>query len=383
MNILILSAETVKTGKGGVEQVAASLTEGFAAGGNGVFHLAWEKTAEEASVPAQFYFPKKSPLACAENAEFFEKFLHENAIDAVLFNWGIGKEYMFSEITRRLKVPVAALFHNDPDYYFFRYAKRFLWCIKKHHRMWRQARKYRWNLEHCDALVLLTEGFRAHLAHHLPESQKNSPKIRVIGNPTTFPAQKIDFSAKKKEVVFVGLDPVQKRPGLMFEIWTRVQDAHPDWQLKLLGGGENLKATREIAANFPLKRVSFEGWQKPAPYYRDASIFCMTSAYEGFPMALGEAARFACVPVVFDAFPSARDIVSDGENGIVVREGEIEKFAAELSRLMDDSAEREHLGACAARDVERFSLPAVCARWLDLFENLKKEIRETNRENDG
>ena len=82
-------------------------------------------------------------------------------------------------------------------------------------------------------------------------------------------------------------------------------------------------------------------------------------------------ARFACVPVVFDAFDAAKDVIRHGENGILVPEGNLEKFADELSRLMSDSILRERLARNAEEDINRFSVENVCARYIELFTMLQ------------
>lgn len=372
MNILILSSETVKVGKGGIDSVSLTLTEGFVAQGHKVFHLAWKKTEGAASVSDMFYLPESKPLASRGNLSYYENFLRKHRIDAVIYQWGIGKEYALSDVTRRLKIPVVAVFHSDPEYYYSRYRHRSFWWLKKYYRIYSQKRKYRWNLEHCDAVVLLTEGFREKLDRHLTAEQKGSPKIHVIANPVRFPSQAVDFSQKKNEVLFVGLDMEAKRPDLMLKIWLQVQERFSDWTLRMLGGGKHLEALKRIASALPLKNVSFEGWQDPCPYYRNASIFCMTSVFEGFPMVLGEAARFACVPVAFDAFDAAKDVIAHEKNGILVPEGNIEKFAEELGRLMNDLPLRERIARNAEKEINRFSVENVCCRYLDLFTMLKE-----------
>ena len=115
-----------------------------------------------------------------------------------------------------------------------------------------------------------------------------------------------------------------------------------------------------------LERVRFEGFQNPEPYYRDASIFCMTSAYEGLPMVLIEAASFGCVPVAFESFAAVRDIISAGENGCLVPAFDLDAYAETLARLMSDDALRERL----AQIPEKFSPEKIGAQWEALFREI-------------
>lgn len=63
----------------------------------------------------------------------------------------------------------------------------------------------------------------------------------------------------------------------------------PDWHLDIVGDGPDAAALKELAERLRLSNVSFEGFRNPAPYYRRASIFCMTSTFEGFGLVLPEA----------------------------------------------------------------------------------------------
>ncbi len=154
-----------------------------------------------------------------------------------------------------------------------------------------------------------------------------------------------------------------KQPQLLLKIWAKLEPKFPDWSLKMVGGGHEFESIRALAGTLGLKRVSFEGFQKPESYYRDASIFCMTSAYEGWGLVLVEAAAFGCVPVAFDSFAAVYDIIADGENGKLVPAFDLEKYAVTLAELMRDNALRERLVRNALRDVEQFSKEKIYARW--------------------
>jgi len=378
MNICYLSAENPVVGHGGVDTVALVLTRGFEALGHKVFHLAW--TRNEMSRDASnceenlacAILPDPAHFGSAANLDFFEKFLSENKIDVVLYAWGIGKKYPFSCVTRHVGVPVAALFHNTPDFYRFRYG-----FFERIRRKFSQQSKYRHNFDACDALVLLTEGFRASLENFLRDDQRgrSREKIFAIGNPARFSRKSVDFSKKGKTLLMVGIGLRSKRPELLLGAWEKIQNRFPDWALKILGGGSDRDVLREIVREKQLQRVFLEGFQNPENYYREASIFCMTSAYEGFPMVLPESAAFGCVPVAFDSFAAVRDIISDGGNGVLVPAFDLDAYAEKLAQLMSDNVLRERLAQTALSQIpEKFSAQKIAQKWLDLFEKLKSNL---------
>lgn len=62
-----------------------------------------------------------------------------------------------------------------------------------------------------------------------------------------------------------------------------------------------------------MERVVFTGWQDPESFYRDASILCLTSDFEGWGMVLTEAMTFGAVPVAFNSYAAITDIIDDGK----------------------------------------------------------------------
>jgi len=372
MNICYLSVENPVVGRGGVDTVAVVLTRGFESRGDKVFHVAWQRNVRSGdetfgkNLPCEF-LPDAKHFGAKENADFFQKKLVKNRIDAVIYSCGIGKKYPFSQVTRSLGVPVAADFHSQPNYYRFRYG-----FFERIRRRFSQRAKYRWNFDACDALVLLSDGLRCQLVQHLRSEQakRSREKIFAIGNPAPFPPQTVEFSQKKKEILMVGIGWSAKRPYLLLRAWKKLEARFPEWSVRFLGGGYDLKKLRVFAEKLGLRRAFFEGFQNPEKYYREASIFCMTSAYEGFPMVLVESAAFGCVPVAFDSFAAVRDIISDGENGVLVPAFDLDAYAEKLAQLMSDDALRERLAQTALSKIpEKFSPQKIVQKWIALFDS--------------
>jgi len=97
-------------------------------------------------------------------------------------------------------------------------------------------------------------------------------------------------------------------------------------------------------------------------------VFCLPSyANEGVPQALMQAMACA-LPVITTPVGSIEEIVEAGVNGIIVPPRNAARLAAELSRLLDDSAARSTLGnraSAAAR--ERFGEALMVERMLGVF----------------
>ena len=96
----------------------------------------------------------------------------------------------------------------------------------------------------------------------------------------------------------------------------------------------------------------------------------MTSAFEGLPMTILEAQQNRCVPVVFDTFASLPDVVSNGRNGFVIPEGDVDQYVARLTQLMNDESLCKEMGENALIDCQRFAPQKVAEQWNSLFNEL-------------
>ena len=101
-----------------------------------------------------------------------------------------------------------------------------------------------------------------------------------------------------------------------------------------------------------------------------SSVFAFSSRYEGFGMVLVEA--MACgVPVVsFDCPCGPKDIVRDGEDGIIVETGNTSEFAKALSTIIRDTDLREKLAVNARHNVQRFKMDQIAKQWKCVFDQL-------------
>ena len=161
---------------------------------------------------------------------------------------------------------------------------------------------------------------------------------------------------KEQRVLFVGrLDNSVKGVDRLLRIWARAGKSLPDWHLDIVGDGPDAAALKELAERLRLSNVSFEGFRNPAPYYRRASIFCMTSTFEGFGLVLPEAMQHGCVPMAFNSYAAVRDLVIPGETGILAPPFDEEEYARQLLRLMQDDPLRSAMAQAGPQHAALFS----------------------------
>ena len=226
--------------------------------------------------------------------------------------------------------------------------------------------KYRIAYEASDKMIMLSEGFIEQYDQFI---QGDKTHYMSIPNMLTYAIDPELLHTKKKTILIVArMEERQKRIKMALRIWKRIPLS--DWQLKIIGDGEDLSYYKQLTAKWHLKNVSFEGQQDPLLYYRESSIFMMTSAFEGWPMTLMEAIPCGCVPIAFDSFSAVHDIIQSGRNGYIMPNNDIDGYARALQELMNNESLRAELAANAQKDVLRFSRENIAKQWKTLFENL-------------
>lgn len=223
-------------------------------------------------------------------------------------------------------------------------------------RLERAARKF-------DAFVVLTNNDAAHW--------KNIRKCTVIPNSIPFYPEETSTCTNKK-VISVGRYYAQKGYDMLVEAWALLAKKFPDWTLSIYGDGELIDELGALIKNKGLTNNVF--LEKPVTNivdkYLESSIYVMSSRFEGFGMVLIEAMACGLPVVSFDCPDGPSDIISDGEDGFLVANGNIQELAEKLSILMEKEDRRIEMGQKARVNVQRYNQNVVMQKWVDLFEQL-------------
>jgi len=235
--------------------------------------------------------------------------------------------------------------------------------------VWKQRKELGFIVKNTDAFVMLSEKFKPELFFLVPKLKKYLHKIHGIGNPFQRPEVDVKALTKENIVLFVGrLDLSQKRVDLLLEIWKKLHVQAPDWKFWVLGDGAEKKNMEKYCLQNKLDRVQFFGKVDPTEYYKKAKILHMTSAFEGFGNVLIEAQSYGCVPMLFDSYSAASDIVNHNRNGILVQPFDCNEYAAETKNLMDNPVKTSELALNAYENVLRFSYEETYKKWEKVFE---------------
>lgn len=237
------------------------------------------------------------------------------------------------------------------------------------------SRSMKYVYQHSDLYMVLSQSFIKKFKEFT--GLANPDRLQVLTNPVTIDSSSYhySFSQKKKEIIYMGrIDYNQKRVYRVIDTWAKLEANFPDWKLTIVGDGVKRANIEKQVADYGLKRVSFEGFQQPKPYYERASILLLTSEYEGFPLVLAECMSFGVIPAVYNSYSAVGDIITDGKDGIVIpyhKEGYAAAEAANmLDAIMKDENKREKMALAAIEKSKEYSVEKIYGEWEKVFHSL-------------
>ncbi|MEU5213082.1 glycosyltransferase family 4 protein [Streptomyces sp. NPDC020742] len=220
-----------------------------------------------------------------------------------------------------------------------------------------------------DALVTTTEADAAVYRARMP-----LPGVRVLAVPNIVPAPAGPPSEGTAKVIAAAGRLVRgKRFDLLIEAFSAVAAKHPDWRLRIHGGGAERERLQGLIDGLGLnERAELTGPRSPIEAeFAKASIVASASDAESFGMTLVEAMRCR-VPVVSTNCPlGPAEIIDDGRNGLLVPAGDGQALAAGLVDLIEDPHRRQKMAEAALESAHRYDPEPIAERYRLLFQELR------------
>ena len=397
MNILFITNKNVNPVIGGIERITYVLAEAFARLHGHRCFSAFTQRMDNCDTP----FEEELLLEAGREMEMLRACIVRNDVKVVIAQ---GADAAVNAIVGQIHGAVRAVsgckmlfvFHNMPGFEYTRMSGEVLRYRLLHGQdigynfkyfvfqtlqpilrplLEKQMHsKYRPAYEAADRVVLLTEGFIPGYAccAGVPVDGKFCAISNALTFTDRFPMEQYDRE-KRNEVLWVGrFDDKHKRLSEALYIWKKVEEdgRFPDWRLRIVGYGSDERFYARLVKRLGLQNVHFEGKTESRPFYRSASLYMMTSAFEGFGLVITEALQSAAVPLAYDTFASLHDIIRDGYNGYIIPEGNRRAYADRLLRLMAEKDSRKHLAGQGMEAIEKFSVENITKQWNQLFESL-------------
>ena len=385
MNILFVTRFYPDSRIGGIERVTGLLAKFFHEHGSQVYCLHFEKSKYDGSLDNIVHACHLKDLY---DKEWIKDYLTKNKINVVINQSHFFYTPFLSSVVHDIGAKLITCCHSSTSMNTIskedaikqshgvkRILLTFAYPLFKFVSERKLQRKHLRSFRCSDKTILLSKSIKEEYAHKLGIEYDDS-RLEYISNPLSFNCIISDNELAKKDnivLVVARLYEPQKRLSLLFKIWKQVQ--REDWRLVIVGDGEDRDMYENMVREHDLKNVSFEGVQQPQPYYRKAKIFAMTSSWEGLPMTIIESFQMGVVPVVMDSFPSAKDMIVDGENGCLVDDCDTFAFAKELHELMIADKKLQALALGAIASSNRYEIGEIGAEWMKiLLEYDKREI---------
>ncbi len=187
---------------------------------------------------------------------------------------------------------------------------------------------------HSDRVLVLSQQWK----QWLNEALNMERHVSVLYNPAPTVEAMNNFHSRKKQILFAGTLIERKGYVDLIKAFSLIAPKYPDWTVIFAGNGELEKATALAKDLKTDRQVIFKGWiagEEKDKTFREASVFCLASYAEGFPMAVLDAWAYG-LPVVATPVGGLPDVLNDGKNALIFQAGDTEHLARQLDRLISE-----------------------------------------------
>lgn len=228
---------------------------------------------------------------------------------------------------------------------------------------------YRFMFKHADATIFLANGISSELNNHFLIK-----KSVVLYNPCLNRKTNLPNSIKKeKQILFAGTITQKKGYLDLIQAFSLIAHKYPEWEIIFAGNGEIENAKRLVKDLNIEEQVVFMGWvnrEEIHVLFEKASIFCLPSYTEGFPMAVLDAWSYG-LPVITTPVGGLTDVLIPGKNALVFEPGDINQLAELLNELITDQSLQQRISKESIKlSQEKFSITSISKQLSELYLSL-------------
>lgn len=234
---------------------------------------------------------------------------------------------------------------------------------------WLQTQSIRRLYPRAHAVLVPSLGVREDLVRHYGLA---ASRVVVVPSPVVSPAVTAraalapghPWLAAKPCPVVLGIGELSERKDFatLLRAFARVRQRRP-CRLIILGEGRRRAQLEALAAELGIAAdLSLPGHvANPYAYLARADVFCLSSRWEGMPVALIEALAVGTPALSTDCPSGPREVLDDGRVGPLVPVGAAEPMAGAILRLLDAPPSPDSL----RQAVSRYSVAASTAAYID------------------
>lgn len=197
----------------------------------------------------------------------------------------------------------------------------------------------------------------------------NAKNVVQIYNPKNLEVVRQNYAIDAKKIISCGRLVPQKGFDLLIDVAREVFSKVDDWQWDIYGDGAEKENLQRKIKEYELDgKVNLKGYCSDVlNIYKDYSFYVFISHGEGCPMTMIEAQSAGLPMVSFDFKCGPKDLITHGENGFIVENGNVNKMADSILDLISSRELRKRFAKNADMNLGELEMPYVLEQWSKIL----------------
>lgn len=233
--------------------------------------------------------------------------------------------------------------------------------------LYEQKNQFRYEMAKLNGIIVLTNCDRKQYEQELQLFPI------AIHNPLALTPEGV-ASPSYKQFLSVGrMSPLTKGFDILIEAFAIFAHDNKEWTLNIVGEGPEESTLRKLIDKYKLEhRITISPFTKHIQqYYATASIYVLSSRWEGFPLVLAEAMSHK-LPIISSDLPIIQELLQERKNYFIFPNRNIEELAKQMTKMAKLAPKQlNQMGEISLEISESLKLPAIMRQWEGYLESIK------------
>lgn len=199
---------------------------------------------------------------------------------------------------------------------------------------------------------------------------KTNTKCIYIPNSLDYYPNKYP-SLEKKNIISIGRLSYEKGYDDLIDVFNLVHQKYPDWILNIIGDGKEYNNILNKIKNYKLEDyIKLHGYQDKEYINKElfnSSIYVLPSRSESFGIVILEAFSFGIPAIAFERAKGAKELITDGWDGFLIKDSDKEFMAKRICELIRDINRRVIMGSHALEKSREYDIEKIKKEWIKLI----------------